>query len=56
MEPEYLSSAQSGRGVIAGNVAGLVALLAVSAMLAWPVGFACHGVWWLFMDGWNVIG
>lgn len=44
------------RNPVVANVAGIAALLAVSAVVAYPVGLASAGVWWLFEHGWSVIG
>lgn len=38
-----------------GVIGAFILVAACTAIMAFPVGLACAGAWWIFMAGWNVI-
>lgn len=38
-----------------GVVGAFILAAATAALMAFPLGLACAGAWWIFTAGWNVI-
>lgn len=38
-----------------GVVGAFILVAATAALMAFPLGLACAGAWWIFTAGWNVV-